>query len=111
MKARQRDLTPVLRRPVEPARVNRTCGGCEHTSAFDECARGQCFDALRAISLADKNSIHHRIFGAAMRRRDFLGVLSGAVALPLTAGAQQSGRTYRVAYLALLPDEDTTLAK
>jgi putative ABC transport system substrate-binding protein len=46
-----------------------------------------------------------------MRRRDFIAILSGAVALPLTAGAQQPGRTYRVAYLALLPDEDTTLAK
>jgi putative tryptophan/tyrosine transport system substrate-binding protein len=46
-----------------------------------------------------------------MRRRDFICVLSGAVALPLTAGAQQRETSYRVAYLALLPDEDTTLAK
>jgi putative ABC transport system substrate-binding protein len=46
-----------------------------------------------------------------MRRRDFLGVLSGAVALPVTAGAQQPARSYRVAYLALLPGEDTTLAR
>lgn len=46
-----------------------------------------------------------------MRRRDFLCVLGGAVALPLTAGAQQPGKSYRVAYLALLPGEDTTLAK
>ena len=46
-----------------------------------------------------------------MRRRDFFYVLSGAVALPLTARAQQPGRSYRVAYLALLPGEDTTLAK
>ena len=46
-----------------------------------------------------------------MRRRDFIVVLSGAVALPLTAGAQQPGRSYRIAYLALLPGEDTTLAK
>src|SRR4051795_7615845 len=46
-----------------------------------------------------------------MRRRDFIGLLSSAVALPLTAGAQQPGRSYRVAYLALLPGEDTTLAK
>jgi putative tryptophan/tyrosine transport system substrate-binding protein len=50
-------------------------------------------------------------FGGDMRRRDFLGVLSGAVALPLTVEAQQSARSYRVAYLALLPGEDTTLAK
>jgi len=46
-----------------------------------------------------------------MRRRDFIGVLSGAVALPLTARVQQPGRSYRIAYLALLPGEDTTLAK
>jgi putative ABC transport system substrate-binding protein len=46
-----------------------------------------------------------------MRRRDFVGVLSGAIALPLTAGAQQPSRFYRIAYLALLPDEDTTLAQ
>lgn len=46
-----------------------------------------------------------------MRRRDFICVLSGAVALPLTAGAQQREKSYRVAYLALLPGEDTTLAK
>jgi putative ABC transport system substrate-binding protein len=46
-----------------------------------------------------------------MRRRDFIVVLSGAVALPLTAGAQEPGRSYRIAYLALLPGEDATLAK
>ncbi|MBA2399673.1 MAG: ABC transporter substrate-binding protein [Bradyrhizobium sp.] len=46
-----------------------------------------------------------------MRRRDFICGLSGAVALPWTARAQQPGRSYRVAYLALLPGEDTTLAK
>jgi putative tryptophan/tyrosine transport system substrate-binding protein len=46
-----------------------------------------------------------------MRRRDFIYVLSGAAALPLTSRAQQAGRSYRVAYLALLPGEDTTLAK
>jgi putative ABC transport system substrate-binding protein len=46
-----------------------------------------------------------------MRRRDFICILSGAFALPLTAGAQQPGRSYRIAYLALLPGEDTTLAK
>jgi putative ABC transport system substrate-binding protein len=48
---------------------------------------------------------------ANMRRRDFIGILGGAVALPLTARAQQPGRTYRIAYLALLPGEDTTLAR
>ncbi len=46
-----------------------------------------------------------------MRRRDFIAALSGAVAMPLAARAQQPGRSYRIAYLALLPGEDTTLAK
>jgi putative ABC transport system substrate-binding protein len=53
----------------------------------------------------------HQIFGPYMRRRDFICVLSGVVALPLTARAQQPEKSYRVAYLALLPGEDTTLAK
>src|SRR3954468_494139 len=46
-----------------------------------------------------------------MRRRDFVGVLCGGVGLPWAAGAQQPGSSYRIAYLALLPDEDTTLAQ
>lgn len=46
-----------------------------------------------------------------MKRREFLGVLSGAVALPLTARAQQPAKSWRIAYLALLPGEDTSLAK
>src|SRR5689334_401582 len=46
-----------------------------------------------------------------MRRRDFIAVLSAAVALPMTAWAQQPGRSFRIAYLALLPGEDTSLAK
>jgi len=41
-----------------------------------------------------------------MKRREFLGVLSGAVALPLTAGAQQPAKSWRIAYLALLPGEN-----
>jgi putative ABC transport system substrate-binding protein len=53
----------------------------------------------------------YQSFGAHMRRRDFICVLGGAVALPLTARAQQQEKSYRIAYLALLPDEDTTLAK
>jgi putative ABC transport system substrate-binding protein len=45
-----------------------------------------------------------------MRRRDFIAALSSAL-LPLTAGAQQPARSYRIAYLALAPGEDATMAK
>jgi len=41
-----------------------------------------------------------------MKRREFPGVLSGALALPLTAGAQQPAKSWRIAYLALLPGEN-----
>jgi len=34
-----------------------------------------------------------------------------ALVLPRAAGAQQSERSYRMSYLALLPDEDVTIAK
>jgi len=46
-----------------------------------------------------------------MKRREFLAALSGAVALPLTARAQQPAKSWRIAYLALLPGEDRSLAK
>src|SRR5438046_2053924 len=67
------------------------------------------FLRMSAFGLADR--IPPPDVGACMRRRDFLGVLSDAVTLPLTAGAQQPAKTHRIAYLALLPVEDTTLAK
>jgi putative tryptophan/tyrosine transport system substrate-binding protein len=35
-----------------------------------------------------------------MRRRDFLGVMSGAAAWPMAVRAQTPGRTYRIGYLA-----------
>lgn len=44
-----------------------------------------------------------------MKRRELLG--GAALALSRAAEAQQSERSYRVSYLALLPDEDVTLAK
>jgi hypothetical protein len=43
-----------------------------------------------------------------MKRRDFVRVAAGAAAWPAVAGA---GRSYRLAYLALLPGEDATLMK
>jgi hypothetical protein len=56
-----------------------------------------------------KGPIH--AFGAYMRRRDVLGALSGALTLPVSAVAQKARRSYKIAYLALLPGEDKTLAK
>jgi putative ABC transport system substrate-binding protein len=51
-----------------------------------------------------------------MRRREFIGVVGGAALAPSLLGpraarAQQAERSYRIGYLALLPDEDATLAK
>jgi putative ABC transport system substrate-binding protein len=41
-----------------------------------------------------------------MRRREFLGLLSGAAALPLAARAQQSGRLRRIGVLMPFPPGD-----
>jgi putative tryptophan/tyrosine transport system substrate-binding protein len=46
-----------------------------------------------------------------MRRREFITLLCGAVNWPLAARAQQSGKVYRVAYLALVGDQDAAAVK
>jgi putative tryptophan/tyrosine transport system substrate-binding protein len=45
-----------------------------------------------------------------MRRREFLGVLTGAATWPVAASAQTLGRSYRLAYLRAVSRRTPTFA-
>jgi ABC-type uncharacterized transport system substrate-binding protein len=81
--------------------LKRTCPCAPHMSANDPKRTSKvlllrpnlCVTSPR---LSKKN---RAILGAAMRQREFLGLIGGTLSAPFVAWAQEPGRTYRIGFL------------
>src|SRR5689334_2675710 len=93
---------------------NVACGHWRISSLTTGCLIGGQSGSSQALPKRQADPIRscRRRCRARMRRREFLSLVSGTVAMrPLVARAQQVPKFYRIGYLALLPGERVTLAK